>query len=107
MTSDNYAKLFGKEETLRIANECNNNKRWKGPVEVDDFYQCYTEEDSRGELNRAIWNGNLPAEHPTKDRQYLTVRGAYRKLVRDADFYVATDQEVLEIARRSYYPTTF
>lgn len=107
MTSNNYANLFGKEETLRIANECDNNNRRKGPIEVDDFYRYYTEKDSRSRLNRAIWNGNLPAKHPTKDKQYVTVRGAYAKLVCDADFYVATDREVLEIARRSYYPTSF
>lgn len=83
-----------------------NNNRHLSNVPADEFPGHYTSEQ-RGDLNQKIWNGILPAEHPTKPKRYKTVKGAYRKLIFDAEFYAGDWEEVKEIASRSPYRTQF
>lgn len=81
-----------------------NNRRKIGRVDVDQFPTAYIKE-RRGELNKAIWNCNLPAQHPYNGTRYTTMREAFGKLVYDAEFYLGDWEKVKQVVRESPYPT--
>lgn len=106
-TVDNQPKPpFSAKTIKRIYKRAaaDNDTRKIGQVDVNQFPTAYTDE-KRGELNKAIWNCNLPAEHPYTDKEYTTLREAFGKLVYDAEFYLGDWEKVKQVVRESPYPT--
>lgn len=106
-TVDNQPQPPFSEKTIRRIYEkasVENDPRKIGRVEVDRFPTAYTNE-KREELNKAIWNCNLPVEHPYNGNQYTTLREAFGKLVYDAEFYLGDWEKVKQVVRESPYPT--
>jgi hypothetical protein len=102
-TQNKYFDAETAKEMFEEAKEANDDREL-GSVEPNQFADEYFNE-SRAELNMAIWNANLPVQHPTEDKSYETLREAFGKLVYDAEFYVDTWENAVEVLRQSPYPT--